>query len=120
MDKDPYQKFGEAEDVSVDGEAVDLREATFATSGYVNTSLDDTSGYTRRKEGGFLKGKMYLSAGMSASGWQGKRDFTLFWKADTGQTYTAAHAWVEGKPEVSKDGFDIEFRFNKCSEVTNG
>lgn len=40
-------------------------------------------------------------------------DVTVVWDTDTGQTYTAAHAWQNGGIEVVSGGFEVQFNFKK-------
>lgn len=47
-------------------------------------------------------------------------DVTVVWDTDTGQTYTAAHAWLEGEPEVVTGGFEVQFGYKKANEVVTG
>lgn len=47
-------------------------------------------------------------------------DVTVVWDTDTGQTYTAAHAWLEGEPEVVTGGFEVQFGYRKAHETVTG
>ncbi len=119
MVENPNMKFGEAE-VKTDGAVRRLVDVKYKMGGLTRKSLDNGMGFVHTRSDGTLSGKMYLSAGESIEEIRALGDVTLVWSLDTGQVYTAAHAWLEGDPEPSSDGFDVEFRFKNATEVTNG
>lgn len=115
----PNFKFKEAI-VKADGKAFKLYNITFKLASKTRTNIEDRQGFTQKQTGGYVKGKYYLSPGESIEEIQSINDATLVWQADTGQVYTAPHAWQEGDIEPTGDGFDIEFDFTSSSELVNG
>lgn len=114
--ENPYQYVSEAE-VQVDGKLYELESPTFQLNGKRKNKIDNGRGFTKKTVGGFLKGRMRLPAGMSVGKLQDVEDGTLYWKLDTGQSYTAPHAWVDGDIEISGDGFDVIFAYNQATEI---
>lgn len=119
LNRNPNFKFKEAV-VKADGKAYKLYNISYKCAAKTRTNIEDRQGFTQKQTGGFVKGKYYLSPGESIEELQNINDATVVWQNDTGQVYTAPHAWQEGDIEVSGDGFDIEFCFATSSELVNG
>lgn len=116
----PYNSFGEAE-VFVDGKSHRMPQITYKMPGKINNSVDNGQGFTKQSIGGYIKGSIRLMPGMSVEQLKNQDDVTVHFTTDTGQAYTASHAWVEGAIDVTGgEGFEVTFAFKKCTEVTNG
>ena len=87
----PNKKYGEGT-LKADGESFDMFEISYSLNGKVRTAIDNKA----------------------------MDDVTVVWDTDTGQTYTAAHAWLEGEPEVVTGGFEVQFGYKKANEVVTG
>lgn len=115
----PNMKYGEAT-LKADGESFDMTDISWSKDGKVRTAIDNGQGYTTQTKGGWVKGKIHLRPGLSVEKIKAMDDVTVVWDADTGQSYTAAHAWLEGEPEVVKDGFEVQFGYKKANEIVTG
>lgn len=115
----PYKKYGEGT-IKADGKTFEFSDVTYSLSGKILNKTDNGRGFTHKTQGGWVKGKVELAPGMSVDKLMGMDDVTVVWTTDTGQTYTAAHAWVEGEIEVVKDGFEVQFNYRKHQEIING
>nr|DAP27498.1 MAG TPA: tail tube protein [Caudoviricetes sp.]DAY58165.1 MAG TPA: tail tube protein [Caudoviricetes sp.] len=115
----PNMKYGEGT-LKADGDSFDMTEISYSLNGKVRTATDNGQGYTTQTKGGWVKGKIHLIPGMSIEKIKAMDDVTVVWDTDTGQTYTAAHAWLEGEPEVVTGGFEVQFNFKKANEVVTG
>lgn len=115
----PNMKYGEGT-LKADGENFDMTDISWSLNGKVRTAIDNGQGYTTQTKGGWVKGKIHLRPGLSIEKIKAMDDVTVVWDADTGQTYTAAHAWLEGEPEIVKDGFEVQFGYKKANEIVTG
>ncbi len=115
----PNMKYGEAT-LKADGDSFEMFDVSWSKDGKVRSAIDNGQGFTTQTKGGWVKGKVHLRPGLSIERLKAMDDVTLVWGADTGQTYTAAHAWQEGEIEVVKDGFEVQFNYKKCHEMLTG
>lgn len=115
----PNMKYGEGT-LKADGDSFEMSEISWTKDGKVRTEIDNAQGFTTQTKGGKVKGKVHLRPGMSIEKLKAMDDVTLVWTADTGQTYTAAHAWQEGEIEVVTGGFEVTFGFKNSHEMVTG
>lgn len=115
----PYQKFGEGS-IKTDAKSWDATELSYSLSGVIRNRTDNGQGFSHKTQGGWVKFKIELSAGLSIDELMAMDDVTVVWTTDTGQNYTAAHAWQDGEIEVVAGGFEVTFCFKKHQEIING
>lgn len=115
----PYQKFGEGS-IKTDAKSWDATELSYSLSGVIRNKTDNGQGFSHKTQGGWVKFKIELSAGLSIDELMAMDDVTVVWTTDTGQNYTAAHAWQDGEIEVVAGGFEVTFCFKKHQEIING
>ena len=115
----PNKKYGEGT-LKADGESFDMTEISYSLNGKVRTATDNGQGFTTQTKGGWIKRKIHINPVMTIEKIKAMDDVTVVWDTDTGQTYTAAHAWLEGEPEVVTGGFEVQFGYRKAHETVTG
>ena len=115
----PNRKYGEGT-LKADGETFGMTKISYSLNGPERSETDNGQGYETKTKGGHVKGTVELCPGMSIEKLKAMDDVTVVWDTDTGQTYTAAHAWQNGGIEVFSGGFEVQFNFKKANEVVTG
>lgn len=117
MGDNPNQYYGEAT-VKGDGEEYEMTDVSFTPAGVVREEALNGRGFTEKKQGGKLSGKLLMNKNTDPEKIFNANDLTLVFSADTGQAWSCPHAWCTGPVEIKTDGLDIEFSFATSEKIS--
>lgn len=117
--KNPDVYYGVAT-VKANGKELKLTEVVFRPSGIKYEDVNNGKGFVPVEVGAMLKGKKYLAKGDDIDKLLSEDGVTIVFKSNTGHAWTMDNACRMEMPEISKDGYDLEYHSAESQEITNG
>lgn len=103
--------------ITVDGKKKRYYEATFRPSGDEYEDVNNGKGYVPSEVGAILKAKSHLARGDVI---KDESNVTITFRSNTGHAWMVANAVRMKLPEISKDGYDVEYHGAESEEISNG
>nr|DAQ38406.1 MAG TPA: tail tube protein [Caudoviricetes sp.] len=113
----PYKYYGTGT-VKVNGQEFELEDCEFTPSGIVREDKLEGRGFSEKKQGATLTGKLNINATADPDAINKMDDVTVVFTADTGQSWSMPHAWHEQPEAVSADGMTVTFKSRTSEKIS--
>lgn len=105
--------------VKADGKEAKLLDVVFRPSGITMVPVNNGKGAYPEEHGAMVRGRKYLATGDNLEEILSQENVTIVVKTNVKKTFMMSNAWRATLPEISKDGFDLEYNAAE-SEIMNG